>query len=155
MKRDHIHIPFAEQKIRLLRGTRPVQAVQIPSLVEYHSLRGIQVLGLSVAHNPAAESDHPAVHIHNRKHNAVPELVGSAVAFVHADQPRLRDHVRPIPLGLQILVQKIAVLVRVPQSECADRIVAKPSVLQIGKRLRTLAVLKLHIIILRRRLIDL
>ena len=98
MHRNHIHIAFTEQKIGLPRGPGTVQPVQIPAFVKNGGLRGIQILGLRISHDASSESDHPAVHIHDRKHDTVPELVINTMLFVDADEARLADHLLRISL---------------------------------------------------------
>ena len=80
MHGNHIHISLTGQHIFFPAGTGIIQAVQITALIKDHGFRGIQVFGSSISHHASAKANDTVIHIHNRKHNAVPEfVVGSAL----------------------------------------------------------------------------
>ena len=75
MHRYYIHVSLAEQDKLLSGGSGIIKPIKVPALVKQLRLRRIQVFGFSVSHDAAAKTDHPVIDIHNRKHDAVPELV--------------------------------------------------------------------------------
>ncbi len=133
MHGDHIHIPFAEDDVGLPAEPCQIQAVQVPALVKYPRLRRIQIFGLAVAHDPAAEPDHPVVNVHNRKNHPVPEFIIHAPLFVHLHQPGFLQKLVRIPFALQILIEAGAVLIRVTQPELPYRLLAELPSQQIIK----------------------
>ena len=100
MHGDHVHISFTEDHIGLPAHTRQIQSVEVPALIEDPGLRRIQILGLSISHDSAAEADDTVMNIHNRKNNAVPELVIHAPLLIHLHQPGLLQYLVPVAFAL-------------------------------------------------------
>ena len=115
VQRDHIHIAFTKKKIWLSGCPCAIQAVQIPAFIKHRCFGRIQVFGLAVAHHSAAESDHPAVYVHNRKHHSVPELVIDALPLICVNQSGLPDQIpRCIPLPLRYWYRSSLYLLEYP-----------------------------------------
>ncbi len=145
MKRYDIHISLAEKKIRLPGGSCTVQSIQIPALIKDKCLRRIQILGLCIPHDAPSEPDHTAVCIHNRKHDPVPELVIDALSLIYTDQSRLGDQLIFVPLSLKVLIQIIAVLVRVSKAESLDGLLPKSPSGQVCICMRPSSAFKLNV----------
>ena len=83
---DHIHIPLTDDQIVFSRSSGNIKPVQVAALIKDLRLRRIQVLGLRIAHNTASEADHPVIHIHNGKHDTVPELVVHSISLISGEK---------------------------------------------------------------------
>ena len=86
MQCNHIHISLAQEQLRLFCRPCEIESVKIAALVEYLRLGGIEILWLSISHDAPAKSDHLIVHIHDRKHGTVPELIMSAPHLIDRDK---------------------------------------------------------------------
>ena len=123
---DHIHISLTEDEIILPRRPCHIQAVQVTALVKNLRLRRIQVFRLAISHDTATKSDHTVIHIHDRKDHTVPELVVHSPPLVHIKQSGLTEKIITVSLALQIFIQIITVLIRIAETEFADRLLGKP-----------------------------
>ena len=154
MHGDHIHIALTGQHIFFPAGTGIIQSVQIAALVKDQCFRRIQVFRCSISHNASAKADDAIVHVHDREHNAVPELVMAASLF-HGYQAAVAQYFVCIAPGAQILIQVIAGLIGKPQSKPANGIIRQfPSVKIIIARL-ALRLMQLVIKIISCQLVDL
>ena len=86
MHGNNIHVTLTDNHIFFTGSFCCIEPVQIPAFVENSCFRRIQVLGLPLSHNPAAETDHSPVHIHDRKHHPVPELISEPVPLVKMEK---------------------------------------------------------------------
>ena len=120
MHGDHIHITFAQDQIWLSGCTSHIQPIQVTAFVKDLCLRGIQVLGLSISHDPAAKTNHPVIHIHNWENNSVPEFVIHSMTLIHIKQTAVPQLIVTISLAFQKFVKVIAELVRVPKAKFPD-----------------------------------
>jgi hypothetical protein len=74
---DHVHVAFHDQQPLDFpqRLPRLVEPVQLPALVEQRRLGRVQVLGLALVEDAAAERDRPAARVADREHHAIAEAV--------------------------------------------------------------------------------
>ena len=72
--------------------------------------------GFCIPHHTAAEADHPAVHIHDRKDHPVPELIIYSLFFIRIDKPGLTDHILTVPLFPEVLIQIVTVNAGIPEA---------------------------------------
>ncbi len=108
MHGNHIHITLAQYDVARTGAFGKIKAVKIPALVKNHRFLGIQVLGLSLSHHPAPETDYPVVGILDGKHYPVPELVPGSVFFIESRKPRLAQQLVRVTLVFQIFRQIVA-----------------------------------------------
>ena len=126
----------------LVRGTdfaagnaRGETRVMLQSRVEQEGIAPLfdSVIGAQpadVCHE--VKADHANVErIHDRKHYSVPELIISTMFFIDCDQACFHEHFVRIPFRLQILIQIIAIFIRITQTKSSNRFIGKLSVLQI------------------------
>ena len=116
MQCDDIHIPLADDHGRL-PAVDKIQPVQISALVEHKGLRGIQIFGLRVTHNPSAKGNYPVIPVKDREHNPVPELIIGAFLFIESEKSRLLEDCILISLFFHIAVQAG---IRITKSELYD-----------------------------------
>ena len=147
VQRDHIHITLAQKEIRLPRCPCPVQSIQVSALIKHRRLRRIQILWLCIPHNTPSEADHPAVHVHDRKNDPVPELVINTFFLIRIDQTCLTDQFLAIPFSPQIIIKVVTEYIRIPEAECLDRIIRQPSVFQISQSFPATVRFQLYVII--------
>ena len=96
-----------ERKSRDIRS-QLLEINKIAALIKQLCLRGIKVLWLAVSHNTSTKSDNPVIHVHNRKHYTVPELVRN-LAVTICKQSRLLQDIILVAFTLYIPVKIIAV----------------------------------------------
>ena len=79
---DNVHIALDHQNVIELAvvASGLVEAVELPALVEYRCLGGVQVLGLVVAQHPTPKTYHPATAVTNREGDAITEAVITVAA---------------------------------------------------------------------------
>ena len=131
MHGNDIHIALTDDNIPASRRPREIQSVQVPTLVKYRCLRGIQILWLSIPHNSAAKADHSIVNILNGVHYPVPELAQQSVLLRVICKPRLLDQFILKALASEILHQFGTVLSGIAESEMMHRLVRQFPLLQI------------------------
>ena len=92
---NHVHVTFADDDPpffkRLVAGI--VQIVQHPAFVKNRRIRRVQILRLTIAHYPAAESDHPAPFVHDRNDHPVAEKIVQLAVFLRQHRQSQLDHV--------------------------------------------------------------
>ena len=88
------------------------------------------------------------MHIHNRKHRTIPELIVPASDLIYRHKTGLLKYLIIIALAAQILVQIIAVLVRVSKPELLHCLIGQLSLFEILIRLLSSRPPKQHIKIL-------
>ena len=131
MHRYDIHVTLTDNHIFFTGSFCCIEPVQIPAFVENSCFRRIQVLGLPLSHNPAAETDHSPVHIHDGKHHPVPELISEPVSLVKMKKAGILQKLIRVSSLLHKPVKIVAVTVRITQSERMDNLVGESSVFQI------------------------
>src|SRR6185369_10141001 len=84
---DDVHIALDDNQApgAAAGGRSAVDVVERAALVEERRVGGVQILGLALAEDPAAERDHPAAGVADGEHEAAAEAV-VAVALVRFDQ---------------------------------------------------------------------
>ena len=104
----HVHVAFHHQQgVDVFQGLAGlVQAVQLPALVKDGSFRGVEILGCVVAHDPSAETHHPAAGIADGEHDAVAETVVLA-ALAAGQQAGLFQEALPFRAAAQGLHQVV------------------------------------------------
>ena len=79
---DHDHLPGGADRLARLE-----QPVELAPLGEQRRFRRVQVLGLALVENAAAEADHATAAVVDRKHDAVAKTVVALAAVAGDDQP--------------------------------------------------------------------
>src|SRR3546814_3612526 len=76
-KRDHVHIAFDHEHAAGLAGSGrgAIEIVERAALVEQRGFGRIQIFGLAVADDAAAERDHAAARVADRDHQAAAEAI--------------------------------------------------------------------------------
>ncbi len=128
---DDIHISFTENEVPRLALSCDVQAVKVSRLVEDRRLRGVEVLGLSVAHDTAAEADDPVCRVHDGIHDPVPKLVVQAPLLIKGRDSGCQDVVIGKALFAQHGNAVIVGAVRIPQPEPVHRVHGELSGLEV------------------------
>ncbi len=107
MQPDGIHVPFDNEQALEVRAAaaRLVQAVELAALVEEHGLRGVEVLGLTLIDDAAAEGDDAAAGIADGKHEPVAEAVVVAFGILGASR-----RLSPLALDDQAEICELAAL---------------------------------------------
>ena len=80
-------------------------------------LRGVQVLGLGIPHDPAAETDDPAARVHDGEHDPVPEFIVHTVSLIHIHKPGFPKQFVGDTLLFQIKIQVVAVFVGIAKAK--------------------------------------
>ena len=151
---DHVHISLAEDLVGGLGSFGDMKAVQIPALVKYFCLGGIEIFGLGIPHHSAAEADDLPAHIHDRKHDPVPELVMHASLFVEGRDACFQYYIVRIAAAFEVRHQVIARAVRVSQAKIPHSHGIKLSVRQILQALASFGCTKQLVVVDRRLLVD-
>ena len=120
---DDIHVSLADDQVILSGLSGNVQAVKVTALVKNFRLRRVQIFGFCIAHNTSAKSDHPVIHIHNGKHDTVPELVVHAISLIRGKKPGFFQNGIRISFSLQIPVQAVCIFAGIAQAKTLDGIV--------------------------------
>ncbi len=113
---DHDLIPLAD----LLLGQ--IQAVDEGALVEDRGLGGVEVLGLTFAHDPSAEADHPSFAVPDREHEAPAEAVVVAAVLASLEQTRLSGERRVHVAGGQEPEEGVPAINGVTKLEAVDHL---------------------------------
>ena len=79
---DHVHIAFDDDQAPggAAGGAGAVDVVERAALVEERRVGGIEIFGLAVAEDPAAEADHPSARVADREHQPAAETVVAVLA---------------------------------------------------------------------------
>ena len=95
------------------------------ALIKELCLPGIQIFGFCISQNTSAEGDTFRIHIQDRDHHPIPELIMGTLTFVKIHQPGIpHDLVREATL-LQILVQIIGINIRKSKAELRNGLIRK------------------------------
>ena len=131
MQPHHIHVPLDDQQALEVdaRLSCLVQPVELPALVKQRGFGRVEVFGLALVDDPAAESEHAAARIADRKHQAVAKtVVESALTAVLAaalipfdDEPELRQAAALILLGAESIEQCVPGVGGVAERELGAR----------------------------------
>ncbi len=135
----HVALDNHETPERGARQPDLVQAIELLALVEQRRLRRIQVFRLAALEHPAAETQHAAARIADRKHDAVAEAVIPGLAprtrcVALDDQSRGKQRAARLVGGTEPSQHFIPGVGRVADAESfADRLV-QPAAAQVGAR---------------------
>ena len=99
---DDVHVALDDHDLVEIAVVlaRLVQAVEFLALVEHRGFRRVQVLGFVVAEHAAAEGDHPAAAVADRKHHPIAKAVVALAGLGVVDQQAGIDH--------RLLLQRVA-----------------------------------------------
>ena len=81
-----IHITLAADKPFSPASPGNIHRKQIPALIKYNCITGVDILWFSITHDSSTKSDHLTIDIQDRYHRTIPELVRSAIFLVDHDQ---------------------------------------------------------------------
>ena len=91
MHGNDIHVSLAEDQMIRLCPPGKIERVQVAAFVKDHGVRGVDVLGLCVSQDTAAEADHAPPHILDREHDSVKKTVVQSLLFIEDSNIRLKD----------------------------------------------------------------
>ena len=135
-----IHVALDHQQPREIarRLACLVQTVELAALVEELGLGRVQVLGLTLVEDAAAETDGPAADVADREHHSVAEsivLTRSAVGALD-HEPRACERL-PLFLGRPVAVeQRAPARRRVSDAEARQAVAGQPATREILARAR-------------------
>jgi hypothetical protein len=112
-----------------------VERVEVPPLVEERRVARVEVLGLPVAQDPAAEGDDAAAPVRDREHRPAAEEVEAVAPVVGLREQRgLQQHRLLEALLSEGLLELLAPVRRVAEAEGADGLVAEAAAAEILQR---------------------
>ena len=129
---QHIEVALHHQGAVLHGALGPVEAEEGLALVEEGRVPGVEVLGLAVSHDPAAEGHEPPPGIVDGDGQAVAEEVDLGAALAAAGQPRLLQQLAGEVQAPQMGHQRIPAVRGHPEARLGDEgaFVAPP--VQVG-----------------------
>jgi len=120
---EHIEVPLDQDRtLRLThRVLRDVQVVQQLSLVEDRRIGGIEILGLSLAEDPATEGDHAAAQVVDREEQPAAEAGCERAILPSSQETRLEQHLVTHAQPFHCVEERLA-LGRIPEPERLHRL---------------------------------
>jgi hypothetical protein len=135
---DHVHVALDHHDPAGVpdRVACKIEAVELTSLGEDGSFRGVEVLGLALAEHTTAETDHPAAAVVNGKHDPVAETV---VALAVAGDHEAGGFQRRIVVGGHVPGQRLPAVGRIADAEAGRDRAGQAAALEVLDRLGRVA----------------
>ena len=137
VERDDVHVALGDDDVAAVAdpGARAVERVEVPPLVEERRVARVEVLGLPVAQDPAAEGDDAPSPVRDREHRPAAEEVEAVAPVVRLRKQRgLQQHRLLEALLAEGLLELLAPVRRVAQAEGADGLVAEAAAAEVFQR---------------------
>ena len=119
-----IHISLDEQQLVFVGILGKIQGENAVALFIYRSVGGVDILGLRVIHDSAAEGYHVAPKVDYREHHAVAEIIviiRLAVLIRAPDEVSEHHFLIGEALGAKVLRQGVPAVGRIAEAEVPDR----------------------------------